>query len=57
MDSFNYNGPAELFPTRGGSRDLKTAGCKKLFREQVSSTADRDQLEATVDYIREGDNA
>jgi DNA invertase Pin-like site-specific DNA recombinase len=36
-------------------RDLKTAGCKKLFREQVSSTADRDQLEATVDYIREGD--
>jgi DNA invertase Pin-like site-specific DNA recombinase len=36
-------------------RDLKSAGCKKLFREQVSSTADRDQLEATIDYIREGD--
>jgi DNA invertase Pin-like site-specific DNA recombinase len=36
-------------------RDLKSAGCKKLFREQVSSTAGRDQLEATIDYIREGD--
>jgi DNA invertase Pin-like site-specific DNA recombinase len=36
-------------------RDLKSTGCKKLFREQVSSTADRDQLEATIDYIREGD--
>jgi DNA invertase Pin-like site-specific DNA recombinase len=36
-------------------RDLKSAGCKKLFREQASSTAGRDQLEATIDYIREGD--
>jgi DNA invertase Pin-like site-specific DNA recombinase len=36
-------------------RDLKAAGCKKLFREQVSSVADRAQLDAALDYAREGD--
>lgn len=36
-------------------RDLETAGCEKLFVEQVSSVAKRDQLEAAIDYLREGD--
>src|ERR1700674_4118019 len=36
-------------------RDLKTAGCKKLFREQVSSIAERSQLDAALDYVRAGD--
>jgi DNA invertase Pin-like site-specific DNA recombinase len=36
-------------------RDLKAAGCEKIFSEQVSSVATRLQLEATLDFIREGD--
>jgi DNA invertase Pin-like site-specific DNA recombinase len=36
-------------------RDLKSAGCEKIFREQVSAVADRPQLEAVLDFIREGD--
>jgi len=36
-------------------RDLKAAGCKKLFSEQVSSVADRAKLSAALDYAREGD--
>jgi DNA invertase Pin-like site-specific DNA recombinase len=36
-------------------RDLKAAGCRKLYREQVSSVAERDQLDAALDYAREGD--
>src|SRR5260221_2946041 len=36
-------------------RDLKSGGCEKIFREQVSSVADRPQLEAVLDFIREGD--
>src|SRR5215813_5845764 len=35
--------------------DLDQAGCEKVFREQVSSVAPRAQLEAALDYIREGD--
>ena len=35
--------------------ELAQAGCEKVFREQVSSVAPRAQLEATLDYIREGD--
>ena len=31
------------------------AGCTKVFREQVSSVAQRDQLEAALDYVRDGD--
>lgn len=37
-------------------RELKAAGCKKIFAEQVSSVAQRDQLEAAIDYLREGDS-
>ena len=36
-------------------RDLKQAGAKKVFKEQVSSVAKREQLEAAIDYLREGD--
>jgi DNA invertase Pin-like site-specific DNA recombinase len=37
-------------------RDLEAAGCEKVFQEQLSSVADqRPQLEAALDYIRDGD--
>ena len=36
-------------------RDLKSAGCAKVFKEQVSSVGERAQLEAALDYVREGD--
>ena len=37
-------------------RELRAAGCDKIFREQVSSVAERQQLEAALDYVREGDS-
>ena len=37
------------------ARDLVAAGCEKIFSEQVSSVAKRDQLEAALDFVREGD--
>jgi DNA invertase Pin-like site-specific DNA recombinase len=40
----------------GQERELQDAGCQKVFREQVSSVAKRDQLEAALDYVREGDS-
>lgn len=36
-------------------RDLMALGCGKLFQEQVSSVGKRTQLEAAVDFCREGD--
>ena len=36
-------------------RDLKKAGAERLFSEQVSSIATRDQLKAALDYLRDGD--
>jgi DNA invertase Pin-like site-specific DNA recombinase len=36
-------------------RDLKHAGCEKLFVEQVSSVGEREQLIAALEFIREGD--
>lgn len=36
-------------------RELTAAGCTKLFQEQVSSVAKRQQLEACLEYLREGD--
>ncbi|EME70202.1 resolvase [Paramagnetospirillum caucaseum] len=38
-------------------RDLKAAGCEKLFSEQVSSVdvTNREQLSQALDFIREGD--
>lgn len=40
----------------GQERDLRAAGCAKLFLEHLSATtAHRPQLEAALDYAREGD--
>lgn len=36
-------------------RDLTEQGCEKVFSERVSSVARRDQLEAALDFCREGD--
>ena len=36
-------------------KSLKAAGCEKVFAEQVSSIAQREQLEAALEYAREGD--
>ncbi|MEO9130907.1 MAG: recombinase family protein [Sphingomonas sp.] len=34
---------------------LAPTGCNKLFAEQASSVAQRDQLAAALDFVREGD--
>ena len=34
---------------------LAKVGCDKVFKEQVSSIAKRDQLETAMDFVREGD--
>jgi DNA invertase Pin-like site-specific DNA recombinase len=36
-------------------RDLRAAGCTKIFREQVSSIGQRTELERALDYVRAGD--
>lgn len=36
-------------------RELEAAHCKKIYREQVSSVAARVQLEAALEFAREGD--
>src|SRR2546421_2797402 len=36
-------------------RDLRAAGCQKVFSERVSSVARRERLDAALDYVREGD--
>ncbi|MGN6270267.1 MAG: recombinase family protein [Sphingomonas sp.] len=36
-------------------RDLRATGCTKLFVEQVSSVAHREQLVAALDFVRDGD--
>ena len=36
-------------------QELKAAGCQKMFQEQVSSVGKRAQLEAVLEYVREGD--
>ena len=36
-------------------RDLHAAGCSKIFREQVSSIAQRRELERALEYVRGGD--
>jgi DNA invertase Pin-like site-specific DNA recombinase len=37
-------------------RELRAAGCDKIFTEQVSSVAQREQLALALDYVREGDS-
>ncbi len=36
-------------------KELKNAGCKKVFREQVSSASKRKELDAALDHLRDGD--
>jgi DNA invertase Pin-like site-specific DNA recombinase len=36
-------------------RDLTAAGCEKIFSEQVSAIGRRSQLEALLEFLREGD--
>ena len=37
-------------------KQLKAAGCEKVFSEQISAVAvTREQLEAALDFVREGD--
>jgi DNA invertase Pin-like site-specific DNA recombinase len=36
-------------------RDLRAAGCERVFAERVSSVAKRAELEAVMDFVREGD--
>src|ERR1700722_4927412 len=36
-------------------RDLKAAGCTKIFQEQVSSIAERKELDRALGYVRGGD--
>jgi DNA invertase Pin-like site-specific DNA recombinase len=37
-------------------RELRAAGCDKIFTEQVSSVAQREQLALALDFVREGDS-
>lgn len=36
-------------------KDLEFVGCEKIFHEQISSLALRAQLQAAIDFVREGD--
>lgn len=36
-------------------RELTGAGAEKVFQEQISSVAQRQQLEAALEFVREGD--
>ena len=44
---------AQVAGLEAQERELRAAGCDKIFREQVSSVAERQQLEAALDYVRE----
>jgi DNA invertase Pin-like site-specific DNA recombinase len=35
--------------------ELEAIGCEKIFQEQVSSVADRSQLDAALEFVREKD--
>ena len=35
--------------------ELDAAGCERVFREQVSAVGGRPQLDAALDYLRDGD--
>ena len=37
-------------------RDLEAAGCDKVFKEQVSAVGEREQLDAALSHIRQGDS-
>ena len=35
--------------------ELRSIGCEKIFQEQVSSVGNRVQLDAALEFVREGD--
>lgn len=37
------------------AKELKAVGCKRIYREQASSVAERNQLQAALDFVRETD--
>jgi DNA invertase Pin-like site-specific DNA recombinase len=39
----------------GQLNELTAIGCEKIFHEQVSSVGVRAQLEAALEFVREGD--
>jgi DNA invertase Pin-like site-specific DNA recombinase len=39
----------------GQKRDLEAAGCTRIFAEQISSVAERPELVAALDYLRDSD--
>ena len=39
----------------GQIRDLEAYGCERVFKEQVSSVAEREQLETALGMLRDGD--
>ena len=41
---------------RAQIKELKAAGCQRTFREQTSSVGPRKELEAALDFVREGDS-
>ena len=36
-------------------RDLRNAGCEKIYAEQISSVASRSKLKDLLEFVREGD--
>jgi len=36
-------------------KELQSIGCSKIYQEQISSIAERSQLKAAIDFVREGD--
>ena len=45
----------QLAGLEGQQRQLAATGCTKVFSEQVSSVAVRDQLNTALEFVREGD--
>ena len=49
------SGLAQVAGLEAQERELRAAGCEKIFSEQVSSVAERAQLELALDFVRDGD--
>jgi DNA invertase Pin-like site-specific DNA recombinase len=46
---------AQIAGLEAQQRDLRAVGCDRIFSEQVSSVAQREQLEQALGYVRESD--
>ena len=47
---------AQVAGLEAQERELRATGCDKIFREQVSSVAQRQQPEAALEFVRGGDS-